>query len=73
MIIRTTTPDQLRGLIGQLKTNGYTQITSTVLPNWIAGNNYIEVDGLMGVFALCSEEKAERVGYKTYPEWTRLY
>ena len=60
MIIRTTTPDQFRDAMNRLKTNGYTQITGSVLPNWIAGNNYIEVDGLMGVFALCSEEKAIR-------------
>ena len=60
MIIRTTTPDQLRDAMNRLKTNGYTQITDSVLPNWIAGNNYIEVDGLMGVFALCSEERAIR-------------
>lgn len=73
MIIKTTTPDQFRDAMNRLKTNGYTQVTSSVLPNWIAGNNYIEIDTGIAVFALCSEEKAKRVGYKTYPEWTHLY
>ena len=63
MIIQTTTPDQFGDAMNRLKTNGYTRVTSPVLPNWIAGNNYIEVDTDIAVFALCSEEKAERVGY----------
>ena len=66
MIIRTTTPDQLRDAMNRLKTNGYTQITGSVLPNWIAGNNYIEIDAGIAVFALCSEEKAVRMGYSEY-------
>ena len=66
MIIKTTTVGEFKSCLSHLKTNGYTQITNVILPNWIAGSNYIEIDGKMGVFALCSEEKAEREGFKTY-------
>jgi len=66
MIIRTTTPESFKSCLSNLKANGYTQITNAILPNWIAGDNYIEIDGAMDIFALTSPERAERIGFNEY-------
>jgi hypothetical protein len=47
----------LRTTIATLKSRGYTHVTNAILPNWIAGVNYIEVCDDLACFALCSEEK----------------
>lgn len=65
MILKTTTPADYRATLNRLTSEGFTQITNAILPNWIAGDNYIEVVPEMGVFALTSPERAERMGYNT--------
>ena len=64
MIYKTTSRPEFLQVLAKLKAKGYVQVINAILPNWITGTNYIEVSEGMGVFALCSEEKANKEGYK---------
>ena len=66
MIYKTENRKQFVDCINGLKAKGYTQITNAIVPNWIAGDNYIQVDSLIACFSLCSEELAEKVGFVPY-------
>jgi len=66
MIIRTKTRAEFQEFHAKMKSKGYTQISNAILPNWIGGDNYVEIADDMGVFALCSREKAERDGFRNY-------
>ena len=66
MIYKTTSRPEFLSVLAKLKAKGYVQVVNAILPNWVAGTNYIEVSEGMGVFALCSEEKANRIGYEEY-------
>lgn len=45
MIIRTTSPDQLRVVIAGLKKRGFSRVESTVQPDWKDdAYNHIEID-----------------------------
>ena len=60
MIYKTTTRPEFLRVLSELKAKGYVQVINAIPPNWLAGTNYIEVSESMGVFALCSEEKANK-------------
>ena len=60
MIYKTTSRPEFLQVLAKLKVRGYVQVINAILPNWITGTNYIEVSESMGVFALCSEEKANK-------------
>ena len=66
MIIKTNSPDELRTVIVGLKKAGITQVTNAIIPDWIAGDNFVEVKKEFGIWAFCSKEHAEILGYETF-------
>lgn len=68
MIIKTSTPDQFRTLKEALKSEGYTYINNAILPNNIAGDNYVEIVHNFAGFALTSDRRAELMGFTPYEE-----
>lgn len=66
MIIKTNSPDELRMVIAGLKKAGITQVTNAIMPDWIAGDNFVEVKKGFGIWAFCSKEHAEILGYEIF-------
>lgn len=66
MILRTTTPQEFRECRALLTSAGYTQVTNAVLPNRLAGDNFIEVDHPWALFALTTQARADKDGYTDY-------
>lgn len=66
MILRTTTPQEFRECRALLTSAGYTQVNNAILPNHIAGDNYIEVAPSYALFALASQSRADKDGYTDY-------
>ena len=65
-IIRTANREELQQLLPHLKANGFIHVSNAILPNWIAGENFIQIDKEIAVWAFCSRELAERNGYISY-------
>lgn len=68
MILRTATPQEFRECRTLLTAAGYTQVTNAILPNLIAGDNFIEVDHPYALFALTSQSRADKDGYTNYQD-----
>ena len=67
MIIKTNTPDKLRGLVAELKRKGMTQIESNVCADWHeTAENFVCVDERLMLWAYCSCFTADRMGYINY-------
>ena len=69
MIVRTKDRAEFQEFHAEMKSKGYAQISNAILPNWIAGDNFIEIADNMGIFALCSRDKAERDGFMEFKEY----
>ncbi len=68
MILRTTTPQEFREARAVLTSAGYTQVTNCILPNLIAGDNFIQVDHPCALFALTTQARADKDGYCNYSD-----
>ena len=68
MILKTDTPQDFKEARELLKAAGYTQVTNAVLPNYIAGDNYIDVAPQMALFALTTQARADKDGYINYSD-----
>ena len=62
-IIRTANREELQQLLPHLKAKGFIQVTNAIFPNYIGGENFIQIDKEIAVWAFCSRELAERNGY----------
>lgn len=64
MIYKTTSPDQLRATLVELKEAGFTQIENHMVgPNWKTGENFIETNSFFMIWSYCLEDYAVLKGY----------